>query len=253
MSSLYTVYNNQQTWNYLEASLRACDSLKNFDSLLSIFLENGSSDIAYTDDYYNLKLTGRSSILNVCLWQKIAPLLRRVCAHPLRLVYSSNRDGYTLRSLLGCAKSAVPSLLLLKLEGSVVIAIYRNDPWVDRNDAYGSPETTIIRIENNSVEHWRGLLSQDRKFIYIRSTTEYLIIGGGGSTGMALYSNSDFSKVTSDASEVFGNRALLTPGFFSISCLELLSLEVCSVCLKCFKIIRGYLKASYMIIIMFVK
>ena len=152
MSSLYTVYNNQQTWNYLEASLRACESFKNFDSLLSIFLENGSRDIAHTDDYYNLKLTGKSSILNVSLWQKIAPLLRRVCAHPLRLVYSSNRDGYTLRSLLGCAKSTVPSLLLLKLEGSVVIAIYRNDPWVDRNDAYGSPETTIIRIENNSDE-----------------------------------------------------------------------------------------------------
>lgn len=173
-----------------------------------------------------MKLTGKSLILDVSLWQKIAPLLHRVCAHPLRLVYSSNRDGYTLMSLLRCAKSAVPSLLLMKLEGNLVIAVYRNDPWVDRNDAYGSPETTIIRIENNSVEHWCGLLSQDKKYIYIRSTTEYLIIGGGGSTGMALYSNSDFSKVTSDASEVFGNRALLSRGFFSISCLELLSLEV---------------------------
>ena len=221
-------------WNYLDASLCAYESMKNIDSLRSIFLENGNNDVAYIADYYNLKLIGKSQILDVSLWQKIAPLLRRVCAHPLRLVYSSNRDGYTLMSLLRCSKSAVPSLFLLKLDGNIVIAIYRNDPWVDRNDAYGSSETIIIRIENNSVEHWRGLLSQDKKYIYIRSTSEYLIVGGGGSTGMALYSNCDFSKVTSDASEVFGNRALLAPGFFSISCLEVLSLEVCSVCLNCF-------------------
>lgn len=55
---------------------------------------------------------------------------------------------------------------------------------------------------------------------------------------MALFSNSDFSKVTSDASEVFGNRALLTPGFFSITCLELLSLEVWIVCFDLFHIDR---------------
>ena len=228
--SLYRVHQSALVWDPLAASAAVEDVKREFESDVKSVsqIENASSSKI---DFYHLKLIGTSRLLTVALWQRVAPILPHgLYVRSPRLVFSSYTDGYSLMSLLNHATTEGPSLLLLKTNDETILAICRDDPWINRNDVYGCPETVIIRINNGTTAFWRGVQAQDKKYIYIRSTDEYLMVGAGGSKGIALYSNKDFSRVTSESSEVFCNPPLVDVDVFQIVCIELFSLDIYHLC-----------------------
>ena len=178
------------------------------------------------DSYHFFRAIPRSRLLSERVWNDLRPILPTALhCHMPSLLYTSSEDGYRIMHLLRHAKGAKPTLLLMEAKG-VLLGVFREDEWVDRKDSFGLSSTILFRRKER-VDSWRGIPSPEghARFVYVRSTSESIIVGGGGREGMSLFIPSDFLRSCSQKSEVFGNEPLMDTEFFSIVNMELFSLE----------------------------
>ena len=177
-----------------------------------------------SDSYRFFRSIPRSRLLSESVWNDILPILpNSLRCHTPSLLYTSAEDGYQIMHLLRHAKENKPTLLLMETKGAL-LGVYREDAWTNRRDGFGLSSTILFRRKER-LESWRGVPSPEGqpRYVYIRSTNESIIVGGGGREGMSLFIPSDFLNACSQKSEVFGNEPLMDTEFFSIVNMELFS------------------------------
>ena len=177
-----------------------------------------------SDSYRFFRSVPRSRLLSESVWNDLLPILpNSLRCHSLSLLYTSSEDGYRIMHLLRHAKECKPTLLLMETKG-VLFGVYREDVWTNRRDDFGLSSTVLFRRKER-LESWKGRVPPEGqpRYVYIRSTDESIIIGGGGREGMSLFIPSDFLNSCSQRSEVFGNAPLMDTEFFSIVNMELFS------------------------------
>lgn len=156
---------------------------------------------------------------------QIAALLQHI---PLRhrqstwnLVYSTQRDGISMQTLLRKAKGKSPTVLVVRDMGRAVFGAYCSEPWHLASRYYGTGETFVFQlVPRQVVWHWwsRKMDVQQNDF-FMWGSSEALAVGGAG--GYALWLDAELSHGISRSSLTFGNDSLSSTEEFKIGAVEL--------------------------------
>lgn len=215
-----------ETGDYRTAAMKARTLWKEWDTWKEQIRQNAEAKTdPQREEYRFFKDIPRSHLLTRSVWKDLVSFLpKEVAFHTPSLLYTSSEDGYRLIHLLHHAKAYKPTLLLMELNDSL-LGVYREDAWLNQSNGFGESSTMLFSRDNatQTVKWWRGVPTPEGepRFVYIRSTEEYILIGAGGKEGISLYISSDFLKSYSQKSEVFGNEPLYKEEFFRILNLEL--------------------------------
>lgn len=138
-----------------------------------------------------------------------------------RLVYSTQRDGISMQTLLRNAKGKSPTVLVVRDMGRAVFGAYCSEPWRLSPRYYGTGETFVFQLAPQEVLwHWwakRMTLQQNDFFMW--GSTEALAVGGAG--GYALWLDAELANGISRPSLTFGNTSLSSAEEFRIGAVEL--------------------------------
>ena len=223
-----------ETEDYRTAAMNASVLWKQWGTLKGqIQINIKTMKVVQKDEYRFFQDIPRSHLLTREIWKDILTFLpKEVALHTPSLLYTSSEDGYRLTHLFHHAKAYKPTLLLIEL-ADVLLGVYREDEWINQSSSFGESSTILFSRDNatKTMKWWRGVSTPEGepRFVYIRSTEEYVLIGAGGKGGISLYISSDFLKSYSQKSEVFANEPLYKEEFFRILNLELFEvLHLCS-------------------------
>ena len=131
------------------------------------------------------------------------------------LIYSSQRDGYSLQTCLGLSKNrSGPSLLAIKDNFGYIFGAFVSETIEKRDGYYGTGETFVATFfPRYKAYFWADRSNQE--FI-VCENGDYLALGGGGN--FALHLDKYFKNGMSESSKTFNNAPLSkNPNF---KCIE---------------------------------
>eukprot|EP00944_MAST-04C_sp_MAST-4C-sp1_P008864 g8864.t1 len=131
------------------------------------------------------------------------------------LIYSSQRDGYSLQTCLGLSKNrSGPSLLVIKDNLGYIFGAFVSETIEKRDGYYGTGETFVATFfPRYKAYFWADRSNQE--FI-VCENGDYLAFGGGGN--FALHLDKYFKNGMSESSKTFNNAPLSkNPNF---KCIE---------------------------------
>jgi hypothetical protein len=156
------------------------------------------------------------------------PLRHRQCRWAL--LYSTQRDGVSLRSLLRVAAGRAPTLLLVRDMRRAVFGAYCPEPWRPCPRHFGTGEAFVFALAPGRRALWRWWAARcaaERNdfFQWCEPGRSALAVGGAG--GYALRLDAELARGRSAPSATFGNAPLAGPGAedFEIGAVELWALE----------------------------
>lgn len=175
-------------------------------------------------DIYIPKITSPSILLNECLITDLSAYLPTKCVgYDVKLVYSSNTNGTSLRTLYREVSryetddfKNMPYLLLIQDQKNTVFGALLSDPIKINNNYYGTGESFVFSLKNEfKIYKWSSI----NNFI-IYACNEYLSIGGGnGQT--AIWIDESLDNGRSSCCETFNNDILSFDEDFHCSGVEL--------------------------------
>jgi hypothetical protein len=156
------------------------------------------------------------------------PLRHRQCRWAL--LYSTQRDGVSLRSLLRAAAGRAPTLLLVRDMRRAVFGAYCPEPWRPSPRHFGTGEAFVFALAPGRRALWRWWAARcaaERNdfFQWCEPGRSALAVGGAG--GYALRLDAELARGRSAPSATFGNAPLAGPGAedFAVGAVELWALE----------------------------
>ncbi len=144
---------------------------------------------------------------------------------PWKLVYSTQRDGISMQTMLRNARNKSPTVLVVRDMGKAIFGAFCSEPWKVSTRYYGTGETFVFQLHpREAVWHWwwkKGAQQQNDYFMW--GSQEAVAVGGAG--GYALWLDSELSTGISRNSITFGNDSLSSSEEFRIGAVELWWLE----------------------------
>ena len=214
-----------------------CNGLQNVDEFFSIAFRarithknntysSQSVDSSNTDHFlqlYRPSIEFKSSIVNdldiELIWSKLSPLHNTKTP---KLIYTSQRHGFSLSSLLDKASRFPPSspmLLLVSCDPEAVVGVFIDCSFQVSKTYKGSSESFLFRLRPDT-EFWS---SSGENEMYAHISKDTLVFGGGGE-GPSLMLDSELVNCTSYSSGTFKNSSL-NSSFFQCKTIELIALK----------------------------
>ena len=120
------------------------------------------------------------------------------------LLYSSQRDGYSLQTCLNCSKNrSGPSLLVIKDTFGYVFGAFASETIEKRDSYFGTGETFVAKF---SPKYCVYQSTRDNQEFIVCEKGEFLAFGGGGK--FALHLDKHFKNGISETSKTFDNDIL---------------------------------------------
>lgn len=140
--------------------------------------------------YYRPRIRHSSSIIDdeqfEVMWAWIP---HRYCIQDPVLVFSTERNGFSLHTMIHlCAKSS-PLLIIVKSNHNAIFGAYLTDPWVKSAEEqyYGQRESFLWTLEPHAG-HWGWTGNND---YFMRTGLDFICVGGGTASGNGLWINDD--------------------------------------------------------------
>lgn len=118
------------------------------------------------------------------IWRWI-PLRFRIAN--LSMLFSTQTDGYSLKSFYNKCGDASPTLILLKTKKGAIFGAFASHPWSERQGLkayFGSGETFVFSLRPTPVKYaWSGIACFGGAAIdeyFLMGGDHALVIGGGG-------------------------------------------------------------------------
>ena len=137
-----------------------------------------------------------------------------------QLIYSSQRDGISLQTMLRKSKGRSPTVLLVRDLGKAVFGAYCSEAWRTSSRYFGTGETFVFTVKPKPmVWHWwwKKMNVQQNDF-FMWATSEGIAVGGAGA--YAIWLDSDLLTGISRTSATFGNDCLASEEEFRIGAVE---------------------------------
>ena len=137
------------------------------------------------------------------------------------LVYSTQRDGISMQTLLRKARGRSPTVLVVRDMGKAVFGAYCSEPWHLAPRYYGTGETFVFQLSPKQVvwHWWSKKMDVQQNDYFMWGSSEALAVGGAG--GYALWLDAELSHGISRSSLTFGNDSLSSTEEFRIGAVEL--------------------------------
>jgi hypothetical protein len=136
------------------------------------------------------------------------------------LLYSSSRDGYSLRRCVEAARKRGPGLLICQDTKNYLFGVFLSETLEKRDGYYGTGETFVVKLH----PEYKVYYATGSNTEYICCETDYLGFGGGGK--FALHLDTNFERGSSEPSPTFDNSCLASAPNFKIVNVELWSFVV---------------------------
>jgi hypothetical protein len=160
--------------------------------------------------------TRSTSILSKDLIEKIVqdlPTRYGIC--DWCLLYSSNRDGYSLKSCVEAARKREPALFVVRDSKNALFGAFLSEPLEKRDGYYGTGETFLIKmLPEYCIYKATGLNAE-----FICCEKDFMALGGGGKFGLHL--DSYLERGISEHSPTFGNEPLSATPNFKVVAVEM--------------------------------
>ncbi|XP_067950092.1 GTPase-activating protein skywalker-like isoform X2 [Watersipora subatra] len=146
------------------------------------------------------------------------------------LAFTTNEDGYSLKTLYDKVENCGPTLLVIRTIGNDVFGAYCATDWVERHkqvDAgaqicfFGCGLSFVFKIHPEMVYYWVGKevpVTLPGASMFQAGDKNILMVGGGG--GCALQFDKDLDHGRTENCETFENMPLCDDIEFRIQCLE---------------------------------
>jgi hypothetical protein len=151
-----------------------------------------------------------------------------------KLLYSTARDGISLKTLLRNGKGKHPTILVVRDMGRAVFGAFCSEPWRvnPQQRYYGTGETFVFRlqkqigvVEREAWPWWWKRMELERNDFFMLGGGGGGGIGVGGAGGYAIWLDSELGSGISRGSGTFGNPALASSEEFKIGAVELWLLD----------------------------
>ena len=151
-----------------------------------------------------------------------------------KLLYSTARDGISLKTLLRNGKGKHPTILVVRDMGRAVFGAFCSEPWRvnPQQRYYGTGETFVFRlqkqvgvVEREAWPWWWKRMEVERNDFFMLGGGGGGGIGVGGAGGYAIWVDSELGSGISRGSGTFGNPALASSEEFRIGAVELWLLD----------------------------
>ncbi|NXC00681.1 TLDC2 protein, partial [Orthonyx spaldingii] len=141
----------------------------------------------------------------------------RLTQQPWQLLYSTGRDGFSLRTLYRSgARPDSPALLLIRDTGAQAFGAFSASAIRSSSGFYGTGETFLFSFcPGLKVFRWTG-----RNDFFLKGDVNLLMVGGG-SGRFGLWLDGDLHHGGSQPCETFDNETLSHQEEFCIQDLEL--------------------------------
>lgn len=171
-------------------------------------------------------LTDQSSLLTSGQTEALVSALpRRFRQVRWKLIYSTARDGTSLKTFFRKSDKLSPTVLVVRDEAGYIFGCYAPESWMttgssnyQKNKYYGTGETFVFQLVPNMIAYrW----SRKNNY-FITSSPSYIAVGGGGESCVpALYIDKELLHGSSGECETFQSQQLSKMGDFQIRAIEL--------------------------------
>jgi len=188
----------------------------------SVLQKSGS--IEEEQVYYRPHLSQPSSIIDEDLLSKFYGLLpaKRRILDPKRL-YSSEKQGFSVRTLFSSAENLEPTFILIKTDKGILIGAFISTSWTawtsntKGNYSWSGDNTSFIFILSPRIKAFKASRANTNFF---QPTAEGVSFGYGIDKKIGLHMDADLLSGSTNRCETYNNEPLVEGGIFKIQQVE---------------------------------
>lgn len=201
------------------AAIRRGDMIKSVDVQISSRVAPRTLKSAIID-WYLLDL----------LWEWIPD---RIAVKEPVIVFSTNEDGCSLRTLFAKTDAYEPTILLIKTQEGDAFGAYCSESWStrlqrDSGHYFGTGETFLFSLKPKAIRYpWSESVTDKRQSLshssqlFMTGTSSHIIIGSGNGSGIWL--DEDLSRGKTERCDTFKNDPLARTKDFICSVVEVIA------------------------------
>ena len=155
----------------------------------------------------------------------VSALPRRFKLGNWQLIYSTARDGTSLKTFFRKSDKLSPTVLVIRDDAGYVFGCFAPESWMtagssnyQKNKYYGTGETFVFQLVPSMIAYrW----SRENNY-FMTSSPSYIAVGGGGESSVpAIYIDKELLHGSSGACETFRSEQLSKSRDFNIRSIEL--------------------------------
>ncbi|GAM21229.1 hypothetical protein SAMD00019534_044040 [Acytostelium subglobosum LB1] len=141
---------------------------------------------------------------------------------PLELVYSTNKNGISIRTFFSRLANRSPCIMVIRDDRGHVFGAFTSDPWnTEKTIHYGSGETFLFKMRPEMKKYPWSRINDD----FMLSTKEEFISLGSGGKGVGLWIDDDLLYGSTNRCDTFNNETLSYNTDFKVIEMEVWSPE----------------------------